>query len=222
MPSPLALIQRLTPAVAKTAERNMYGRVFNDIARRDKAMDQELYRLTAKYGDNQHAAMMSPRGREIEKAQRPLGIARTNMRNAHTLKDEALYDPRAENAELLLATGQRPDQHVASLLHGGQGVHPDDPFLPAGGVYIDGLSSEVPGGGTQLLKELESQYPGLPMYLQSLDHPATKEFYFKKGFFPQPENASTEIPRNLWIKPADVQIKKQGGLMKMKECSCGR
>jgi hypothetical protein len=183
-------------------------------------MDQELFRLAATMGDDQRAAMMSPRGREIEKLQRPLGIARSNLKDAHSMKEVSRYDPTVEEAELLLATGQASDRHAASLLHFGQGYHPDDTFLPSSGLYIQGLSSEAPGGGTQLLKELESQYPGVSMYLQSLNHPETKAFYAKKGFIEQPDKASREIPYDLWIKPGDVPVKKEGGLAQLKECRC--
>jgi hypothetical protein len=176
---------------------------------RQNATDKWLMNFAAKhYNGDQRAALQDPRAIEVMRRAHPLGMMRANMYDAAQAADTG-----NDTLRLLLAHNEaKPLQRAdASLTHHGIGYHADKTGLPENGVYVEGLSSIVPGGGTQMLKELEAQYPGLPMYLQSLDK-ASSQFYVKKGFVPQADKTSKEIPRDLFVKPADVKLKAVAGI----------
>jgi len=211
---PLDLIRRLFPAAASASDEAMYARLLKDADARSSAINEQIRKMTMKATD-QERLLASPKYQELERRVNPINIARDNLRASRFAAGDVSDD--AATMRLLLATDDPAKRHLASLLHRGTRYHLDDKFLPETGVYIEGLSSEVPGGGTQMLKQLEAQYPGAPMYLESVGTPATKEFYLKKGFMPQPEGASKSIPSNLFVKPAGVQVKREGGLIRYQQ-----
>jgi len=69
--------------------------------------------------------------------------------------------------------------------------------LPENSLYIETLGSTVPGGGTAVLKSLADQYPDFPIFLNSLEDPATLQFYKKRGFIPQDPLDYPELPSHL-------------------------
>lgn len=212
---PLSFLRRLIPASAGRDETALYDRLYKEVGARRDALEGKIQKATMRAGsdsDAQRALVASPKYQELERQLNPLFIARGNLLSA---KFAAPNDDLT--ARLLLGINDAETRHLASLLHRGTRYHAGDRFLPENGVYIEGLSSEVPGAGTQLLKDLEAQFPGAPMYLESVATPATKEFYLKKGFMPQPEGSTPAIPSNLWIKPGDVKVRAKGGLVRMQQ-----
>jgi hypothetical protein len=201
----------LFPAIATKVDELLYSRLLAEATARDTAIEKQIRQAGMRAVTPEAQQRALGKVQKLETAQHPLKIARSNLLTAQYAKGNDDV-----TARLLLSTTDDGQRHLGSLLHRGIGEHRDMPRgLPENGVYLEGLASEVPGGGTQLLKELESQFPGTPMYLESVNNPATKEFYLKKGFLPRPDGSSGAIPRNLWIKPADVKVKAKGGPVKI-------
>lgn len=210
--SPLSSIRKLFPSVATKAESILYNDLFKEVAKRDATIDKKIQSLARKNPTPEQQRLIIPKLEAIEKNQPALKIARDNLYTAKLAKtrDPDLAD---DSARLLLATTPDEAQHAASMIFR-HGEHAGQRGIPDNGVYIEGLSSEVPGGGTQLLKLLEQLVPGKAMYLQSTPNPATKEFYLRKGFIPQPDDSRNFFARDFWVKPEDVQIKRTGGHVK--------
>lgn len=209
---PLQLIRRLFPSIASKDESALYKRLLDEVSARDQAITNKIQKMGMKATtpEEQQRVVASPQFLALEESQHPLKMARSNLLTATLAKPN-----QDDTARLLLATTPDEARHQASLIHRGTGYHPGDRGLPDNGVYIEGLSSEIPGGGTQMLKALEEQFPGAAMYLESVNNPATIEFYLKKGFMPQGDKSSSAIPRNLFVKPGDVKVRKAGGLVRM-------
>lgn len=210
MPGPLQLIRALTAKeLVKPAERKVLRAMADDASLRQRKTNDWLFNFAAKHYDgDQRAALQDPRVIEVMRKAHPLGMMRANLEDAAQVAETGNVTLRL----MLAPNAARPTKQAdASLTHHGVGYHQDRRGLPENGVYVEGLSSTVPGGGTQLLKELEAQYPGAPMYLQSLDD-ASSQFYLKKGFVPQPDNSSPEIFRDLFVKPADVKLRAIAGV----------
>lgn len=192
-------ILRQSPAWADKTTRQMYKRMLGNVSVENRDLMRQI-----------EAAEAQER-RALEKVQRPKGMQESNLVTAHMAGVQHM-DP---DAELLLAPASN-DKAAASMIFR-PGEHDDVHGIIPGSIYIEGLASEVPGGGTALLKELQKEYPGHAMHLESMSYPETLDFYRRKGFVEVPRVKGTNLiggTAPFFIKPADVMIKKEGGSVK--------
>lgn len=148
------------------------------------------------------------------------------LSSAHSMIMSALKPATAaakwSDEELRLLALPDEDMARAALSYRTPGYFMID-NLPKNAVYVESLGSVVPGGGSQLLREVAKRHPAQPVMLEAKwdEIPGgigtdTIDFYLRRGFIPQEKNLLNPIsPYPMMVLPEGRQMKKEGGLIQM-------
>ncbi len=177
-----------------------------------KAESEELRLALQKASDN--ALYESKRWAMMDQSASTISRAKRNY-------DEdvrALWIPGADNMPAGISTFQLP------------GHYRDDP-LAYDATHLEnlGASGAVPGVGRVLLRQTGLESPSNPMIWESINQKPTLDFYKARGAQvlhdatgdSQFSADNTELPV-FWVNRGDMIKEAKGGLVKYKECHCGK